>query len=66
MPGQIILSTTRHTQQGQPDLQGIFTGLTDVKDTKNQENPVVCTEREDTEAYVSGSKPLNHLQMIDF
>ena len=61
-----MLQTTQHTQQGQADWQGIFTGPTDVQDTKNQEKPVVCTEREDTEAYFGGSKPLNHLQMIDF
>ena len=68
MPRRIMLQTTRHTQQGQPDWQGICTGPTDVtvQDTKNQEKQVVCTEREDTEAYVSGSKPLNHLQMTDF
>jgi len=61
-----MLQTTRHTQQGQLDWQGIFTGPTDVQDTQNQEKQVVCTEREDTEAYVNGSKPLNHLQMTDF
>ena len=61
-----MLPTTRHTQQGQPDWQGIFTGPTDVQDPQNQEKLVVCTEREDTEAYVGGSKPLNHLQMTDF
>jgi len=38
----------------------------DVQDIKNQENPVVCREKADTEVYVGGSKPLNHLQMIDF
>jgi len=38
----------------------------DVQYIKNQEKPVVCRERADTETYVGGSKPLNHLQMIDF
>jgi len=37
-----------------------------VQNAKNQEILVVCTERKDTEAYFGGSKPLNHLQMIDF
>ena len=32
----------------------------DVQDIKNQENPVVCREKADTEVYVGGSKPLNH------
>jgi len=37
-----------------------------VQIIKNQEKPVVCREKADTEVYVGGSKPLNHLQMIDF
>ena len=57
-----MLPTTRHTQQGHPDWQGIFTGLSDVQDTKNQVKPVVC----ETKASVGVSKPLNHLQMTDF
>jgi len=38
---------------------------TGVKTNQNQEKLVVCRERADTEAYVSGSKPLNHFQMMD-
>jgi len=38
----------------------------DVQDNKNQEKPVVCRDRADTEVYVGESKPWNHLLMIDF
>ena len=71
IPGWFLLLMTRHTQRGQPDRQHAFTGSavslspTGVQNAKNQEIPVVCRERAHTAAYVGGSKPLNHLQMID-
>jgi len=40
--------------------------LTGVHNAHHEELPVVCRERADTEASFGGSRPLNHLQMMDF
>jgi len=58
-----MLPTTRHTQ---PGSEASLTGKAYlVQNIKNQGKPVVCREKADTEVYVGGSKPLNHLQMIE-
>ena len=48
-----------------PYLQ-ISLSPTGGQNAQNQKIQVVCRQKVDTEVYASGSKPLNHLQMIDF
>ena len=60
------LCSQRHDTPGEASLTGKAYLQADVQNIKNQENPVVCREEADTEAYVGGSKPLNHFQMIFF
>jgi len=60
------LCSKRHDTPSEASLTGKAYLQANVQNIKNQENPVVCREKADTEAYVGGSKPLNRLQMIDF
>jgi len=60
------LCSQRHDTPSEASLTGKAYLQADVQNIKNQEKPVVCREKADSEVYVGGSKPLNHLQMIEF
>jgi len=60
------LCSQQHDTPSEASLTGKAYLQANVQNIKNQEKPVVCREKADTEVYVGGSKPLNHLQMTDF